>query len=254
MLNFGFPNQQYLWVVGQQYEVVYIAQVSAYPEGKFDELVQFVELHVGKKLAGEATDVQSDAGRGTVERLVQWYMRQQQQIATFKWRRVYRGLHEDGIGYLVKALPRGDWPGQLWQGIPPQSLQNTPINTRKKGSDVELAIPTSPGLTHELLQACDRCLRAFASAVGVAVVDETLIPPGLNVSNQPLLYKPVSKRWGKYLSQLGVGDGEDGEWLRLVAIFGYGHCLFEYDVRQVDEVCPFMFAVPRFSGALEKLS
>jgi hypothetical protein len=47
--------------------------------------------------------------------------------------------------------------------------------------DSEYAVPAVAGLAHEMLQAFDGRLGAFALAVGKAVVDKTLIPPGLNM-------------------------------------------------------------------------
>jgi len=254
VVNGEFPAQQRGGIVGQQNEIVHIAQVGAHLEGVFDELVEFVEIDVGEELAGEAADWQADAGRAVKQRFVRRNLCEQGEVAASARRRVQRRLGQDGGGNLIQPAAGGFRAGQFGQCLPPEIKRDAAVYAGKEGADVELEIPALRGLTHEALQPLDSGLGAFAFAVGIAVVDEAFIPPGVDVAHQPLLHQPVGKVRGEYLPQLGVGDGKHGEGLRLVSAFGNGGGLFEHQPGQLDEAGALVFAIAGVGGAFEQLA
>lgn len=198
-------------VVRQQHEIIHVAQVATHLERVFDELVQFVEIDVGKKLTGQAADGEPHLRRRMVERFVRRDARQQRPVAAEGGWRVDGRLHEDGGGYLVELSERGGIHGNPGQGVAPELEHRRTMNAGKEGLYIKLAVPAVPGLSHEMLQSVNSGLRALAFSVGVAVVDEAFVPPGFDVPHQPLMHQPVGECWGKYLTQFGVGNGEDRE-------------------------------------------
>ena len=241
-------------VIAQQHEVVHIAQVGAHLEAVFHELVEFVEVDVGKELAGEAANGQAHPGRGVVEGFVRRNPREQDAVAALVGRRVDGRLHQDGAGHLVEPRSQLRGKGQAGQVGPPQREQAVPVDTGKKSADVELAVIAVTGLAHELLQPRDGGLGAAALAIGVAVVDKAGVPPGLDMAHQPLLYQAVGKGRGKDLAQLGVGDSKHGEGLRPVAAVGNLRGQIEHQRGQADEMRALVLAVASGGGAGKQLA
>ena len=248
-----FPDQQCLWIVGQQYKVVHIAEIGTRLEGMFDELVQLIEVHVGKKLAGQASYGHAFAGRGVVKGFMAWYQRNQTGPAAMRGRWVNGVLSEDGGGNLVQHTPRDGWVRQPGQGVAPKPQQQDAVNGGEKRLDVHLAIPPVAGLAHEVLQAHYGRLCSFAFSVGVTVINEPAVPPELDMAHKPLLHQPVGKGRRKNLTQLGVCHRKNSKRLGCVAPLGDGACLLKHQSRQSDKVAALVFAVSSCGGALEEL-
>ena len=249
----GVPVHQGGGVVGQQHKVVDVAQVAPDFEGVFDKLVKLIEVDVGKELAGEAANGHAHPRRCGKQRFVWRNARQQSGVAAAHGRRVNGRLAHDGGGHLVEHAACNGWVGQSGQRLLPQSPQHGAVYAREKGPDVHVAVPTVPGLSHEVLQAINGGQGALAQAIGVAVVDEASVPPGLNVLHQPLLDQAVGKVWGKDFAQFGVCDGKNRQ--------GFGVVLSADDVArqlvrecgQAEEVRAFVFAVARPCRTLQQL-
>ena len=68
---------------------------------------------------------------------------------------------------------------------------------------VELAIPTMVFPSHQCLQTFDSGLRSFALTVGIAVVNETLIPPRFDLTDKPVVNDTIGKCWRKISRSFG---------------------------------------------------
>lgn len=253
VFNVFFPRCECPGFIGEQHKVIDIAQVALDLEGVFDELVEFVEVNVGKELAGQTADGQPDTGLAVKQGFVWRNAAEQRPVAASLRRWVDRRLPDDGGCNLVELLPVQGFQRETRQCVAPEAEQHLPVDARKERADVEFAVPAMPRLPHEYLQSFDGGVRALILAVGVAVVDEAFVPPGFDVPDQPLMDEPVDKGGGEDFAQLGVGDGKDGEGLRRVSSLRDGAGLCQDDFREADEVCAFLFAVAGFCCAFEKL-
>ena len=240
-------------IVGQDYEVIDVAQVALDFEAVFDELVEFVEVNVGKELAGQTADGESDTGLAVKQGFVRRNAAEQRPVAASHRRWVGRRLPDDGRGNLVELLPVLVAHRQARQCVAPEAEQHLPVDAGKERADVEFAVPAVSRLAHEVLQAPDGGVRALVLAVGVAVVDEAFVPPGFDMADEPLMDETVDKGGREDFAQLGIGDGKNGEGLRGIAPLRDGAGLRQDDFGQADEVCAFLFAVAGFGGACEKL-
>ena len=253
MLDSRLPCGERFGLIGQQDEVVDVAQVALDLEGVFDELVEFVEVNVGKELAGQTADGQPDTGLAVKQGFVRRNAAEQRPVAASHRRWVGRRLPDDGRGNLVELLPVLVAHRQARQCVAPEAEQHLPVDAGKERADVEFAVPAVSRLAHECLQSFDGGVRALVLAVGVAVVDEAFVPPGFDMADEPLMDETVDKGRRENLAQLGIGDGKNGEGLRGIATLRDGAGLRQDDFREADEVRTLLFAVACFCGTFEKL-
>lgn len=249
----GFPNLQGTRVVSQQHKIVYIPHIAPNFQVVFDKLVQFVQIDIGKKLAGQAPNGHAHMRQRPVKRFVRRYTAQQCQVSTAFGGGVYRVLAQDGLCHLVQHSSGGNRPGQARQRILPQLQQNAPVYTGKECADVKLTIPVMSRLAHEVLQAGYGYLSAFAFSIGEAVVNESAVPPRFYVPHQPLVHKPVGEGRGKNFTQFRVGNSESGEGFRGVPSLRNSMGLSPNDLWQMDEVRTLLFTVASFCGTGEQL-
>jgi hypothetical protein len=251
----GFAlGYQRFGAVGQQHKVVNIAHVAPHLECVLDEVVEFMQVNVGKELAAQAANGQAFAGRCVKQRLVRRHLFEQLPLAAEGGRRVNRVLRQDGMHHLVQALARRLVVRQFGQGFVPKLAQYGAVYAGEKRPYVELAISLVAGLAHEVLQPVYGRLGSFAFAVGKAVVNEARVPPRLNVPNQPLVHQPVCKGGRKDFTQLRVGDGKNRQCLRSVRSLRNGACLGKHNLGQIDEVRAFVFAVARLGSASKQFT
>lgn len=253
MFDLRLPFGQGFRFIGQEYEIVDIAQVALDLEDVFDELVEFVEVNIGEELAGQAADGQPDARLAMKKGFVRRNAAEQRTVATSHGRWIDRRLPDDGAGDPVELLPVQGFHRETRQRVVPEAKQDLAVDSGKERSDVELAVPAVPRLAHEFLQPFDGGMRALALPVGVAVVDESFVPPGFDMADQPLMDETVDKGRRENLAQLGIGDGKNGEGLRGIATLRDGAGLRQDDFREADEVRTLLFAVACFCGTFEKL-
>lgn len=157
----------------------------------FDEVVKFMKIHIGKELTAEAAHGQAFAWRCVEQGFVGRDLGQQMTPTADGRRRINRVLRQNGQRNLVQPFACGLVVRQSWQSPVPELAQYGSVHTGEKSPDIELAVPAVAGLAHEMQQAFDGGLCAFALTVGKAVVDKALIPPRLNMPDQPLLHQPV---------------------------------------------------------------
>ncbi len=252
-LYLSLPCRQRCRFIGEQYKVVDITQVTLDLEPVFDELVKFIEIHIGEELAGQATNRQPDARAAIEQGFVCRNAAQQAEVSAAHRLRVNRRLPDDGAGNLVELFPVPVIHRQMRQRLVPQVEQGSAVNVGEKRADIEFAVPAVLRLTHEFLQPINGGMRALAFSVGVAIVDETLVPPGFDVVDQPLLDKAVSEGRREDFAQLWIGNGKDRKWLWGVPPLGNHLSLGLDHLRKPNEVSAFLFAGAGFGGALKKL-
>ena len=68
-----------------------------------------------------------------------------------------------------------------------------------------------------MLQSVYRRLNTLFLSIGVTVVNESAVPPRLNMADQPLLHEMVCETWRKYLAKLWVGHSADNQAMAVVA-------------------------------------
>ena len=208
---------QRLGAVGQQNKVVHIAQVAPHLEGVFDEVVEFMQVNVGKELAAEAANGQAFAGGSVKQRLVGRHLFEQMPLAAEGGRWVNRVLRQDGMHHLVKALARPLVVRQFGQGFVPELAQYGAVYAGEKRPNIEFAVPLVPKLADEVLQ-------------------------------------PVCNGGRKDFTQLGVSDGKNRQCLRLVRSLRNGPRLRKHNLGQIDEVRAFVFAVARLGSASKQFT
>lgn len=240
-------------IVGQDYEVIDVAQVALDFEAVFDELVEFVQIDVGKKLAGQAADRHAAPWGRMKQRFVSRYLGQEVCVATCLRGGVNGALLEDGGCNLVKLFSGFNRVGQTRQGSAPDFQDPLSVYAGEEGANVQFAEPAMVWLSNKVLQSINSGLCSLVLAIGIAVVNEPGIEPRHNVTHKPLVNQSVSESRGKNFPQFRVGDGKYGEWLRLVASFGDRLGLGIYQFGQVDEPSAFMFAIASIGGAGKQL-
>lgn len=253
LFNARLPLHQGLGVVGQQNEVVHVAHITAHLELVFDELVQLVEVDVGKKLAGQAANGHPNASRALKQGFVQGYFFEQRKVAAAYRGRVNGRLAQYRGGDLIKSLQGLCAVGQVGPCPLPKAQQNAPVDAGKAGLNVELDVPTAPRLAHKVLQPFHSGVGTFSLAVGVAVVNEAFVPPGFDMADEPLVYQTVSKSRRKDFTQFGVRYGKYRERLRLISALRDGASQAQNDVWQGHEVCELVFAVASIGRTGEEL-
>ena len=155
----GFAlGYQRFGAVGQQHKVVNIAHVAPHLEGVFDDVVEFMQVNVGKELAAQAANGQAFAWRCVKQRLVGRHLFEQLPLAAKGGRRVYGVLRQDGQHHLVKALTGCLVVGQLGQGFVPKLAQYGAVYAGEKRPYVEFAVPLVPG---RRMKCCSRSAGAW---------------------------------------------------------------------------------------------
>lgn len=240
-------------VISEEDEVVYIAQVAARLKGVLDKLVEFVEVDVGKKLASKAADGHAHTRACCKKRFVWRNKRQQGYVATGPrgWMRGW--LADDCSCHMVKQPPHLGVARQTGHGLTPKLQQDGTVNTWEKRTNVHVAVPTMASLAHEVLQAVDCCECALALAVGVAVVNEPFVPPGLDVADEPLLHQTVCEIGGKDFTEFGISYRKYSEGARRVLALVNLMRQRKHKLRQAREVGAFVFAVACPGGTFEQL-
>lgn len=104
VFNGVLMREQLLLSSGQKHKVVHVTHIACDFALVFDELVKFIEVNIGKKLAGQAPNGQACVCRFIEQRFVGRNLSEQPQIATDDGRRVNGRLGHDGRCHMVDLL------------------------------------------------------------------------------------------------------------------------------------------------------
>ena len=198
----------------QEHKIVHIAQVVARPELVLDELVQLVQVHIGKKLAGQVANGQATPRLLRCQALVRWHGGKARGRAFAAHALGGRCLQQGAAQGLQRARLVGCQAlaaHRAHQAVLKQPKQRGPVDAVEEVGNVQLqGIPLAAlalpcrARAHALLQPVHRCQRALAFAVGIAVVDENGLVQACQALGQQVVHHAVGKRGGMDFTPLGL--------------------------------------------------
>ena len=224
-----------LRAVCQKHDIIHVTDVSRQPQLMFDVLVEFIEVDIGKKLARVTADRQAASRRCAEERLMRGDKSQKLSVATFARGRVGRVMGKygrDGRPQHRAPLIR-QWTTR--QVARQDGLQYRPVDTRKKGVNVDLTVPDMARLTQQCLEFPAGRKRAPGRTVCIVVIDEAFVPPGFELAHDPVVTDAIGQSGRKNLSRLRIGDDEDRITARFVGSFQQRFGRRENDCGQINQ-------------------
>jgi len=243
---------QYGGVITEYDKIINVTKIVSNFQCVFNELIKFVQIHIGKKLASQASNWKPFSIFCMKKRFMRRNLLQQIFSPAKQGSRMYGILLQDSGSYVIKILSSDDWVGQFRECCAPHFQSDCSINAREKSAYIHFAIPFIFRFAQEFLQSCNRSLRSFSLAVGITIIDKSFVKPRFNMSNEPLMDKPVFKGGGKYFSKLGIGHCKDSKWFGFISFFDDCTCLLKYQMRHMNKPGSFVFAVSGFGRTGEK--
>ena len=195
----------------QQHKVVNVAHVMGRWQAVLGELVQVIQQHVGKELAGQVANGQAVTLWGVEQAFVWGHQGQLGTGATHLYI-VARVVHQDQLGQRHPP-----WLGHMALQL---LQQHGLVNGHKEVCQIALevvrrAAPVVGVAAHLVLQPFGGIQRATAWDAGATVGHKTGVKAWGNVVVQQVMHDAVAEACSPYLAWLGVGDDEaDGApWL-----------------------------------------
>lgn len=195
--------------VRQKHDIIHVANISGQSQLMLDVLVELIEVNVGKELARVTADRQATSARCAKKRFMRRNKSQKLPVATFARGRVGWIMGE----YSFDRRPKngssllGQWAS--FQIALQDGLQHGLVDARKEGMDVDLAVPDMIRFAEQRLQFAAGGKRTAGRAVCVIVVDETLVPPGFELSHDPVLADAIRQSRREDFARFWVSNNKN---------------------------------------------
>jgi len=190
-------------VIMKQDQIVHIAHIAPYPQPVLDELIQLVQIQIGKKLAGQIAQRQAAAMRlcGLHQRCAEQIPPPERPlgnpappaVAITRLRQINRR-----INYLLQK-PHQGVVGHI---APQDRFQEPVVNALEIPLDIQMQrIGRGP---QKMLRAIQRRLGPLPASAGITVVDEHPVEGRFDDIMDRMVHHPVPERGRRDYPGLGV--------------------------------------------------